>query len=56
MIKNYKISDLSQIADWIIENASSRIILFYGAMGSGKTTLIKEISKQLGVVDVTNQP
>jgi len=56
MKKIYQLSDLSLIANWVIENASSRILLFYGAMGSGKTTLIKEISKQLGVKDVTNSP
>ena len=56
MKKKYQLSDLSLIANWIIENSSSRILLFYGAMGSGKTTLIKEISKQLGVKDVTNSP
>ena len=56
MKKKYQLTDLSQIANWIIENSSSRILLFYGAMGSGKTTLIKEISKQLGVQDVTNSP
>lgn len=31
-------------------------MLFYGAMGSGKTTLIKEMAKQLGVEDVTSSP
>lgn len=56
MKKTYKLADLSQIANWIIKNASSRTVLFYGAMGSGKTTLIKEISKQLGVQDVTSSP
>ena len=56
MKKNYALTDLSQIANWVIENSTSRIILFYGAMGSGKTTLIKEISKQLGVQDVTSSP
>lgn len=56
MKKKYRLSDLSLIANWVIEKSSSHILLFYGAMGSGKTTLIKEISKQLGVKDVTNSP
>jgi len=56
MKKNYELTDLSQIANWVIENVTSHIILFYGGMGSGKTTLIKEISKQLGVQDVTSSP
>ena len=56
MRKNYELAGLSQIANWIIENTTSHTLLFYGAMGSGKTTLIKEISKQLGVQDVTSSP
>jgi tRNA threonylcarbamoyladenosine biosynthesis protein TsaE len=31
-------------------------LLFNGEMGAGKTTLIKEISKQLGVKDITSSP
>ncbi|MGI9530779.1 tRNA (adenosine(37)-N6)-threonylcarbamoyltransferase complex ATPase subunit type 1 TsaE [Lutimonas sp.] len=56
MEKNYTLADLSDVARWLIENANSKVLLFYGAMGSGKTTLIKEISYQLGVEDVTSSP
>ena len=31
-------------------------IAFYGEMGAGKTTLIKELCNQLGVNDVTSSP
>jgi len=31
-------------------------IAFYGEMGAGKTTLIKEICKILGVKDITSSP
>ncbi|MCF6240335.1 MAG: tRNA (adenosine(37)-N6)-threonylcarbamoyltransferase complex ATPase subunit type 1 TsaE [Bacteroidales bacterium] len=31
-------------------------IAFYGEMGAGKTTLIKEICKVLGVKDITSSP
>ncbi|HEX7413675.1 MAG TPA: tRNA (adenosine(37)-N6)-threonylcarbamoyltransferase complex ATPase subunit type 1 TsaE [Bacteroidia bacterium] len=34
----------------------TKIVLFYGEMGSGKTTLIKEICKQLGVTDSMSSP
>jgi tRNA threonylcarbamoyladenosine biosynthesis protein TsaE len=56
MKKIYQLTDLPAIANWLIDNSKSRVLLFYGAMGSGKTTLIKEISKQLGVDDVTSSP
>lgn len=34
----------------------SRVFAFYGAMGAGKTTLIKAICKHLGVVNTVNSP
>jgi len=52
----YKLSELPFIAQQVLNNSASRILLFYGAMGSGKTTLIKELAKQLGVEDVTSSP
>jgi tRNA threonylcarbamoyladenosine biosynthesis protein TsaE len=35
---------------------NKRILAFYGAMGVGKTTLIKAICKQLGVEEVVSSP
>ena len=35
---------------------NQKVILFYGEMGVGKTTLIKALCKQLGVEEVTNSP
>jgi tRNA threonylcarbamoyladenosine biosynthesis protein TsaE len=34
----------------------STVFAFYGAMGVGKTTLIKAICEMLGVIDVINSP
>jgi tRNA threonylcarbamoyladenosine biosynthesis protein TsaE len=34
----------------------SKIFLFYGEMGAGKTTLIKELCRQLGVTDAVTSP
>ena len=34
----------------------NNIICFYGSMGVGKTTFIKEICKKLGVEDVVSSP
>jgi tRNA threonylcarbamoyladenosine biosynthesis protein TsaE len=33
-----------------------RVIAFYGAMGAGKTTLIKAICEAMGVTDTVNSP
>jgi len=56
MKKNYTIEELPQIAKDVIANSEHKIILFYGEMGVGKTTLIKEIVKQLGVLDNVSSP
>ncbi|MGB1284391.1 MAG: tRNA (adenosine(37)-N6)-threonylcarbamoyltransferase complex ATPase subunit type 1 TsaE, partial [Polaribacter sp.] len=52
----YSISELNHIAKEIIETTKSKTLLFYGEMGVGKTTLIKEICKELGIEDVANSP
>ena len=51
------LNDLSQVADRILEYTSfSKRYIFYGEMGVGKTTLIKELSLQLGTVDIVSSP
>ncbi len=52
----YTITELPAIATKILETSKSKNILFFGEMGSGKTTLIKEIVKQLGVHDTVSSP
>lgn len=54
--QNYFISELDEIANKIIQIASNKTFLFYGEMGVGKTTLIKQICTVLGTVDPTNSP
>lgn len=56
MNENYSLTQLSDIAQKVISSANSKILLFYGEMGVGKTTLIKEICKTLGTDDVTSSP
>ncbi len=56
MKTTYKLPEIGRIAEDIIRLADSRVVLFYGEMGSGKTTLIKEIAARLGVEDLTNSP
>lgn len=56
MKRTYTLSDIQEIAKWVLESCTSKILLFNGPMGSGKTTLIKAISKELGVMDMTSSP
>lgn len=56
MNKNYSLSELNLIAKEVISHSESKILLFYGEMGVGKTTLIKEICKELSVKDAISSP
>ena len=56
MNKNFLLSEVPIIAKEIIQNSTSKIILFHGDMGVGKTTLIKEICKILGTEDLICSP
>jgi len=53
---NYTLEQLSQIAQQIINKSPNKVLLFYGEMGVGKTTLIKELVKQLNSNDVVTSP
>jgi len=49
--------ELQEVAKKIVTTfGSKKVVLFYGEMGVGKTTLIKELCKFLGVKEVTNSP
>ena len=56
MNKNYTLKKLSSIAAEIISSVKNKTLLFYGEMGVGKTTLIKEICRQLGILDNISSP
>ncbi len=38
------------------DDGSARIVLFYGSLGAGKTTLIKAVCEALGVEDTVTSP
>lgn len=54
---NITLSNISATAKSLINIAEDQHIwIFYGEMGSGKTTLIKEICHQMGVRDDISSP
>ena len=56
MDKNFSLEDLASIAAEIISSVKNKTLLFYGEMGVGKTTFIKEICQQLGILDNISSP
>ena len=53
----YHLTELKDITTKILTYLETpRTLLFYGEMGVGKTTLIKELAKQLGVTEATSSP
>lgn len=56
MTKEFDLHELSDISREILSASPHKILLFYGEMGAGKTTLIKELCKQLGSFDEISSP
>ena len=52
----FSIDQLEEVAQKIISENPKKVILFHGEMGVGKTTLIKQLCKTLGVTGVTSSP
>ena len=51
------VEQLSEVSDYLISMRNEAdIIAFYGAMGAGKTTLIKILCHRMGVTDEVNSP
>ncbi len=56
MTSEYNLSELTNVASEILSQSESKILLFYGEMGAGKTTLIKEICSLLDIEDKISSP
>ena len=52
----YCLSNIDDAVAFILKNAKSKTILFYGEMGAGKTTLIKRLVRKLNSTDRVASP
>ena len=52
----FSLDQIQETAEQILAQNPKKIILFNGEMGVGKTTLIKQLCKNLGVEDATSSP
>ena len=52
----FTLDELELVAQKVIAQQPSKVILFHGEMGVGKTTLIKQLCKTLGVSSATSSP
>jgi tRNA threonylcarbamoyladenosine biosynthesis protein TsaE len=52
----YTQKEIGKVAEALLKNSESNVFLFYGSMGVGKTTLIKELAQQLGVKEPSSSP
>ncbi|SFI83468.1 tRNA (adenosine(37)-N6)-threonylcarbamoyltransferase complex ATPase subunit type 1 TsaE [Myroides guanonis] len=52
----FTINEIEGIAKKLLTQLEHKVVLFDAEMGVGKTTLIKELVKELGVKDPTNSP
>lgn len=52
----FTVEQLESVANKIISQQPPKVVIFHGEMGVGKTTLIKQLCKSLGVISTTSSP
>ena len=57
IIEKYELEELGSVAEKLVEVLpESGVLAFHGEMGVGKTTLVKELCRVLGVEDEVSSP
>lgn len=53
---DFALSEIKSVAQQVLEKTQHPVMIFNGAMGAGKTTLIKVLCQELGVQSPTSSP
>ncbi len=56
MKKTYSLSEIDEVANELLPQINSNIVLLNGEMGAGKTAMIKALCKALKCPDVVSSP
>jgi tRNA threonylcarbamoyladenosine biosynthesis protein TsaE len=56
MTYTYTLANINEAAQFLVQHAPEKVWRLEGAIGAGKTTLIKAICQQLGVQEVVSSP
>jgi tRNA threonylcarbamoyladenosine biosynthesis protein TsaE len=52
----FSLDEIEDAARKIVAKNPNKVILFHGDMGAGKTTFIKHLARELGVMEATSSP
>lgn len=53
----HNVEGLAEVSDYLLSlRDEADVVAFYGPMGAGKTTLIKDLCHRMGVTDEVNSP
>jgi len=56
LAETYRLTEINSLANRLAPLLGKKVVLFFGEMGAGKTTLIKAICRALGVQDEVSSP
>lgn len=56
MNETFTLQELPDVVGRVLSVVDTKILLFYGEMGVGKTTFIKNLAKHLGVKETVSSP